>query len=99
MFSLIRNAHVDLLAWKGAESCRNQLNCLAGVEYLLCSDLLLLTPGQPGLQHPGGQEGLIGSLPTMESLTLEALPDPPNGDSGARWESWPKLAYLTGQHS
>ena len=29
MFSLVRNALVDLLAWQGAESCRNQLNLLA----------------------------------------------------------------------
>ena len=28
MFSLVRNALVDLLAWQGDESCRNQLNLL-----------------------------------------------------------------------
>ena len=60
--------------------CRIQLNCLAGVEYLLCSDFLLLTPGQPGLYHPCGQEGLLGSLPTMQSLTLEPLPNPHDGE-------------------
>ena len=51
MVSLLRMALVDLLAWQGAESCRNQLNLLAlkmGIKNHIVLQNLLVTGGVNG---------------------------------------------------